>query len=50
MVLNDESLLADFEMILDEQKAVAVYNGLSELEAERLCTQPENVRSVVMSI
>jgi hypothetical protein len=49
-VLNDESLLTDFETILDEQKAVTVYNGLSELEAERICTQPENVRSVAMSI
>jgi hypothetical protein len=49
-ILNDESLRSDFEMILDEQKAVAVYNGLSELEAERICTQPENVRSVALSV
>ncbi|MEJ7860732.1 MAG: DUF6371 domain-containing protein [Pyrinomonadaceae bacterium] len=49
-VLNDESLRSDFEMILDEQKAVAVYNGLSENEAEILCRQPENVRTVVMSV
>jgi hypothetical protein len=45
-----EQLFADFETILDEQKAIAIYNGLSELEAERICTQPENVRSVVMVI
>ncbi len=49
-VLNDESLFADFNLILDEQKAIAVYNGLSEAEAERICTQPENLQSVVMSI
>jgi hypothetical protein len=49
-VLNDESLKQDFNLILDEQKAIAVYNGLSELEAERICTQPENLRTVVMSI
>jgi hypothetical protein len=50
MVLNDESLRSDFNLILEEQKAIAVYNGLSELEAERICTQPGNVRSVAMSI
>jgi hypothetical protein len=49
-VLNDESLLTDFETILNEQKAVAVYNGLSELEAETLCTHPDNVRSVALSV
>jgi len=61
-VLNDESLRSDFEMIHDEQKAVAIINGeiskdeivysseLSEDEAERICTQPENLRSVVMSV
>ncbi len=49
-VLNDEFLFADFNLILDEQKAVAVYNGLSELEAERICTQPKNVRAVALSI
>ncbi len=38
MVLNDDSLLADFNSILDEQKAIAIYNGLSETEAERICT------------
>ncbi len=50
MVLNDESLKKDFNFLLDEQKAIAIYNGLSEAEAERICTQPENLRSVVMSI
>jgi hypothetical protein len=50
MVLNDESLRSDFNLILEEQKAVAIYNGLSELETERICTQPENLRSVVMSL
>jgi hypothetical protein len=50
MVLNDEKLKRNFETILDEQKAVAIYNGESETEAERICTQPENLRSVVMSL
>jgi hypothetical protein len=50
-VLNDESLRSDFETILDEQKSVLIINGgLSELEAERICRQPENVRTVVMSV
>jgi hypothetical protein len=49
-VLNDESLKRDFKMILDEQKAIAVYNGLSETDAEILCTQPENVRAVALSV
>ena len=49
-VLNDESLKQDFNLILDEQKAIAIYNGESESEAERICTQAENVRSVVMSL
>ncbi len=50
IILNDESLRSDFEMILNEQKAIAVYNGLSELEAERICTQPENVRAVALRV
>jgi hypothetical protein len=50
MVLNDESLLTDFETILDEQDAIAIYNGLSEAEAEQLFAQPENIRAVVLSV
>ncbi|MEJ7862148.1 MAG: DUF6371 domain-containing protein [Pyrinomonadaceae bacterium] len=49
-VLNDESLRSDFEMILDEQKAIAIYNGLTDTQAERICTQPENVRNVALSV
>jgi hypothetical protein len=49
-VLNDESLKRDFETILDEQKAIAIYNGESEGEAERICRQPENLRSVAWSV
>jgi hypothetical protein len=49
-VLNDESLFADFNSILDEQKAIAIYNGKTETEAERICTQPENVRNVALSV
>ncbi len=50
IVLNDQSLFADFETILNEQKAIAIYNGLSEAEAERICRQPGNVRSVALSV
>jgi hypothetical protein len=50
-VLNDESLKRDFETILDEQKSISIINGgLSETEAERVCTQPENIRAVVLSV
>ncbi len=47
---NDEAMLKDVNIILNEQKAIAVYNGLSELEAETVCTQPENLRSVALSV
>jgi hypothetical protein len=47
---NDKAMLKDVNIILNEQKAIAVYNGLSELEAERICTQPENLRSVALSV
>ncbi len=50
LVLNDETLFNGFKLFLEEQKAIAIYNGLSELEAERICAQPENIRSVVMSV
>ncbi len=50
-VLSDETLKRDFETILDERIAVAVINGgLSESEAERIFTLPQNLRSVVSSI
>jgi predicted RNA-binding Zn-ribbon protein involved in translation (DUF1610 family) len=50
-VLNDESLLTDFETILDERKSILVIDGgLSETEAERICRQPENLRSVALSV
>ncbi len=51
MVLNDESLKRDFEIILDERKSILVIDGgLSEGEAERICRQPENLRSVALSV
>jgi hypothetical protein len=51
IILSDEKLKRDFETILDEQKAVAVINGgLSEHEAERICRQPDNIRSVAWSV
>ena len=49
-VLNDKSLLDGFNLFLEEQKAIAVYNGASETEAETIITRPENLRNVVMSI
>ncbi len=50
IILSDESLKRDFEIILDEQKSIAIYNGSSEVEAERICRQPENLRSVAWSV
>jgi hypothetical protein len=50
-VLNDEKLKRDFETILDERKSILVIDGgLSETEAERICRQPENLRSVAWSV
>jgi hypothetical protein len=49
-VLNDEKLKRDFETILDEQKAIAIYNGSSEAEGEAICRQPDNLRSVALSV
>jgi hypothetical protein len=49
-ILNDESLFAVFNSILDEQKAIAIYNGATEAEAERLCTQADYVRFAVRSV
>ncbi len=49
-VLNDKSLFAVFNSILDEQTAIAIYNGSSEEEAERLCTQADYVRFAVRSV
>jgi len=49
-VLNDNSLFAVFNSILDEQKAIAIYNGLSEAEAEKLCTQADYLRFAVRSV
>ncbi len=50
LVLNDESLWSGFNLFLDEQKAIAIYNGATEPEAETICTQPGNVRSVALSV
>jgi hypothetical protein len=50
LVLNDETLFNGFKLFLEEQKAIAIYNGESEAEAERICTQPENIRAVALSV
>jgi hypothetical protein len=49
-ILNGESLLAVFNSILEEQKAIAIYNGSSEVEAEKLCTQADYLRFAVRSV
>ncbi len=50
-VLNNESLFNDFNLILDEQKARSIYNGgLSDTEAERICTQPQNLRNAALNV
>ncbi|MCW5961031.1 MAG: hypothetical protein KIS76_12785 [Pyrinomonadaceae bacterium] len=50
-VLNDESLLDDFETIIEEQKSILIMNGgLTDLAAEREVTQLENVRRIVLSL
>jgi hypothetical protein len=48
-VLNDESLRSDFETILDEQLAIAIYNGLSDAEADAIVTRPENLRRIILN-
>ncbi len=50
LILNDESLFNGFNLFLEEQKAIAIYNGLSEAEAEQLFAQPGNVRAVALSV
>jgi transcription elongation factor Elf1 len=50
LVLNDETLFNGFKLFLEEQKAIAIYNGLTDTQAERICTQPENLRSVALSV
>jgi hypothetical protein len=49
-VLNDETLFNGFKLFLEEQKAIAIYNGSSEEGAERLCTQADYVRFAVRSV
>jgi len=49
-VLNDESLFNEFNLILDEQKAVAVYNDATESEAERIYTQADYLRFALRSV
>ncbi len=50
MVLNDESLFADFETILAEQKAIILYDGeQSEIEADAIVTRPENLRRTILN-
>jgi hypothetical protein len=48
-ILSSEHLQADFETILDEQKAVLIIDGgLGEAEAELFIRKPENLRQAAM--
>lgn len=50
-VKNDADLFEQFNTILDEQKAILIIDGeCSETEAEAFISNPENVRSVIMSL
>lgn len=50
-VLNDKTLRKQFDLVLNEQKAVMIYDGgLSDIEAEFLITRPANLRRVVMMV
>jgi hypothetical protein len=49
MVLNDELLFADFDIIVAEQKAIAIYNGSTEQEADAIVTRPENLRRIILN-
>jgi hypothetical protein len=48
-VLKCEQLFADFETILDEQKAIVIDNGLSDAEADAIVTRPENLRRIILN-
>lgn len=48
-IISNDDLLADFETILEEQKAILIVDGkLSEVEAETRICQPENVRRTAL--
>jgi hypothetical protein len=50
-VLSEQSLFAELETILDEQKAILMDSGnLSEDEAEGQITRKENLRNIVLSL
>ncbi|MDQ3636207.1 MAG: DUF6371 domain-containing protein [Acidobacteriota bacterium] len=51
IVKNDAELFEQFNTILDEQKAVLIIDGQTpELEAERIISNSNNVRSIVLSL
>jgi hypothetical protein len=49
-VLNDESLFADFETIVEERKSIIINDGLSDAEAEKQCREADFVRVAVQSV
>ncbi|MBA4183187.1 MAG: hypothetical protein H0X49_04155 [Acidobacteria bacterium] len=50
-VLDDKSLMRDFETILDERISIIEIEGnLSRIEAETIATAPENIRRVVLKL
>ncbi|MGI8542823.1 MAG: DUF6371 domain-containing protein [Aridibacter sp.] len=51
IVENDAELYEQFNIILDEQKSILIIDGgRSEMEAEKIISEPQNVRSIVMSL
>ncbi len=46
-VVSDPFLMMDFDTIVEEQKAIAIDNGLSDAEADAIVTRPENLRRII---
>ena len=50
-LLKDSDLLAQFNSILDEQKAILIIDaGLSEAEAETIISNTENYQRIIISL
>lgn len=50
-ILSDADLLAEFETILDERKAILIVDGeMGETDAEIYICQPDNLRNAALSV
>ncbi len=50
-VLDDKSLMRDFETVLDERISINEIDGnLSRIEAETIAIAPENIRRIVLKL